>query len=133
MKSSEEFRKLFPGLEPYEEKITREEELEKLKQEILDRAKLETQDIIKQKTIETKKEIISYLKLDIADIENSIITKDEMKGKMIEFFDKFDKFLNEFSHIEGYIQDPNAKSKLHEAIKGVSDSIMAVISWLKGD
>lgn len=119
MNSSGELTGFSAGLSRYEEKITREEELDKLKQEILDRIKLETHDIVKQKTTEVKKEIMPYLKpietleKEVLEIKNSMIKRDEMENEMNKVFDKFVK---EFSQAIESIEDPGVKSILKRTV-----------------
>ena len=119
MNSSEELTGFPAGLSRYEEKITREEELDKLKQEILNRIKLETHDIVKQKTIEVKKEIMPYLKpietleKEVLEIKNSMIKRDEMEDEMNKVFDKFVKG---FSQAIESIEDPEVKGILKRTV-----------------
>lgn len=85
-----------------------------------------------KKRLEEKEELLTLLgkaNNEIQGIKNSMVTRKEMA----KFFDKFDNFLNEFSHIEGYIQDTNAKNKLHDATKELCDTITGIINWIKNE
>ena len=137
MSASEELRGYSDEAGRYQKRLARDKaQREEMIQEILAKITVETRDIIKQKTTEVEKEIIDLLGpdletllSDVQKIKNTLVTRKEMA----EFFDNFDKFLNEFSHIEGYIQDPNAKNKLHNAVEEMRDTIARIKGWIKGD
>ena len=56
--------------------------------------------------------VLDVIRNEIHEIKKTKISTDEM----VEFFNKFNEFLNEFSHIEDYLKDSEGKTKLFKAV-----------------
>ena len=94
------------------------ESLERSSKKIEERKKRAEEE---KKRLEENEELLSLLRKainEIQGIKNSMITRDEMKGEMNEFFDKF---LNEFSHAVEDIKDSETKNAFREFIKRIRD------------
>ena len=111
---------LAPSAKRLQDRIASDEEREeKMKQEILDKIRVEITENMKEKKIEVRNEIIAILGVHIDDslkeriqeIESNTISQTEM----CDFFNKFNEFLNAFSHSEEYLKDSEAKGKLSNA------------------
>ena len=81
-----------------------------MKQEMLNKLKVEISNIIKQRTTDVEEQIIKdYLKPCLEGLEKDV---NEMNNS-------FDKFLNEFSHAVDSIEDPKLKSLLSKVVESI--------------
>lgn len=106
----------------YQEKIHRDKELEVLKQELLEKLRVEIRDLMNQKKIEVEEEIMAYLggdleKLEKAlkEIKDTIITRDDMGGTIEEFIAEF--FNNFTQAAENGITDPKIRHALIDVMR----------------